>query len=358
MKKIKIISLIQLPPPIHGASIINQRVATFLLRCDSTGNKQFRLNYARNFEEMHAPAIKKINYTISILWSIFLEYLISRPRITYISFSPFGLGFYRDFFFVAIARLFASTPFLHLHGTGLSDASKLKAILLRWMFSKSKVIVISPSLQKDVFPFTKKSNIVVIENCVNDPGEYKKIRSKKIKILYLANLDERKGVKTAIAAFEKIIESNRNFQLIIAGSDTSLLTKYDLQEHINLKYPKLKSYIEIVGAVYGNEKHNLFMESDVFLYPSQHDAAPLVVLEALSYGIPVICSSQGALPDMIQHGANGFISRTNSSSEYSELFYSCIERIDDMSLSARKIYLEMYSPFSFEKKLQNLFLSK
>lgn len=358
MKKIKTISLIQLPPPIHGASITNKRVDSILSRTESISNKSFRLNYAKSFEEMHCSPLKKAKYTAKLLISVVLEYIKSKPRITYIAFSPFGPGFYRDFFFVALARAFSSKPFLHLHGTGLSkNKSKIKKQLLRWMFKDSKLIIISPSLHSDVADFAPPSNTATIENCVDDPGTLEKARTQNIKILYLANLDERKGVKTAISAFSLIKENYSKAQLIIAGSDTSLLTKESLKEFINTHHPEISQDIHLLGPVYGEDKNKLFISADIFLYPSQHDAAPLVVLEALSYGIPVICSSQGALPDMIKHGENGFISHSNSISEYEFFFRACVNDIERLSASARKTYLDNYSPSTFERKITSLFLT-
>ena len=358
MKTLRTIALIQLPPPTHGASTINHRVDSILYNSKKIENKSFKLNYAKNFEEMHSSPLIKLNYTASILRSVIFEYIQNRPKITYIAFSPFGFGFYRDIFFVALARLFSSKPYLHLHGTGLSiKKSKPRSLLLKWMFKHSKLILISPSLYKDVAEFAPRSNIEIIENCVEDPGEHKKERTEIIKILYLANLDERKGVKTAISAFSKIKENHSKARLIIAGSDTSLLTKKALQAFINSQYPEIKQDIHLFGPAYGEDKKQLLMTADIFLYPSQHDAAPLVVLEALSYGIPVICSSQGALPDMINHGENGFISYSNTTTDYSRFFSACAENIERFSEAARRTYLAKYSPTIFEERIKTLFLS-
>lgn len=354
--------LVQLPPPIHGASSINARVAAILSAPDELNkitNKAIRLNYATNFQEMQASGIKKAIYTIRLLRLIVGEYLKNRPEITYIAFSPFGLGFYRDVFLVGLARLFFSTPYLHLHGTGLSrKCSTLKSVLLKWMLRKSKLILISPSLYQDVADFVPQGNVVVIENCVDDPGApQKKNGLDEVNILYLANLDERKGVKIAIEAFEKIKSHTPDAKLFIAGADTSLLTKNSLQAYIVSNHSAIQNDINIIGPVYGDEKHKLFSSSDVFLYPSGHDAAPLVVLEALSYGIPVICSAQGALPDMVMHGRNGFVSHKNTADEYSSLFKQCLSDIEKLSMAARRSYIERYSPQLFEKRIKDLFLS-
>lgn len=358
MRKINVIALVQLPPPVHGAAVINQRVTSILDSSRVLGCKVIRLNYARNFQEMHAPAFKKVLYTLSILIRLLKYFLVNRPAVTYIAFSPFGVGFYRDLFFVALARLFCSKPYLHLHGTGLSnEKSKIKAILLRWMLKRSRLILIAPSLYRDVDNFTHLERTVVIENCVDDPGEYTKKRSSIIRILYLANLDERKGVKTAISIYSKIRELGYSSELVIAGSDTVHLSKNDLELYINYKYPAIADGITVCGPVYGPAKAELFLNADLFLYPSMHDASPLVVLEALSYGVPVVSSNQGALPDMIAHGDSGFISSENEINQYVGHFISCVDNLAAHSLSARKSYLSKYSPSVFKDKVERLFLN-
>jgi len=356
MKKLSVLLLIQLPPPIHGAAIINERVNSILNNSEKITNKAFKLNYANNFKEMHAPLLWKIVYTATLVYRILIEYLNNRPQITYIAFSPFGLGFYRDLCFVGLAKLFASKAYLHLHGTGLaSTRSGIKSAMLKWMLRQSKLILISPSLYQDISKFTKKSNVTIIENCVDDPGIHKRERQDCIKILYMANLDERKGVKKAIEAFSELKGKGLNGRLVIAGADTAFLTRESLQNYINDQYPEIKEDIQLFGPAYGNDKHNLFASSDIFLYPTQHDAAPLVVLEALSHGLPVVCSAQGALPDMIYHGENGFISPSNSAKEYCSLLEASATDIDRLSISARNSYLEKYTPSSFRNKIEELF---
>ena len=51
----------------------------------------------------------------------------------------------------------------------------------------------------------------------------------------------------------------------------------------------------------------LYAASDVLLYPTQADNLPLVVLESMSCGTPVIASSLGGIPEIIKHNENGML---------------------------------------------------
>lgn len=359
MQHQKINLLVQLPPPVHGAALVNQRVCDIAERSSDIKNTIYRLNYAQNFEQMHAPTRTKLLYTIRLLMAVIVGFFKHKPAVTYLTFSPFGAGFYRDFFLVGLALIFRSRPYLHLHGTGLSkNSSAIKALLLKWMLSKSTLIVISESLLDDLSPYLGKGTVVTVDNCVDDPGLVVRDQNKDvIRVLYLANLDERKGVKTAIEAFSRLIVPGKRFELFVAGSDTARLSREKLQSFIDEKYPQLKSCISLLGPVYGKEKSDFFKSGDLFLYPSQHDAAPLVVLEALSYGLPVICSNQGALPDMIQDDVNGYVSKSNNSGEYAKLILNCQSDLHALSKRARESYLTKYTPDIFEKKMLDLFLN-
>lgn len=354
---VSIFLLVQLPPPIHGASVINTRVDNLVSSNSSFSSRTFKLNYATNFEEMHAPFLVKFKYSFGLIFSLIGSYIKLKPRVTYISFSPFGFGFYRDVFFVSLAKIFNSRTVLHLHGTGLAKTTGVfKAKLLQWIFKKSKLIIISQSLAEDVSAFIESSNVVVIDNSVDDPGLIEKSTSDGLNILYLANLDVRKGVKIAIEAFSQLHQKLPGSRLTIAGSDTSLLTRDNLQHYINDTFPAVANAIELIGPVYGAKKDLAFRQSDLFIYPSMHDAAPLVVLEALSYGLPVICSAQGALPDMITSGENGYICGSNSASEYAQLIMSCLTAVPEMSTRARNSYLQRYSPSVFDANIIKVLL--
>jgi glycosyltransferase involved in cell wall biosynthesis len=69
------------------------------------------------------------------------------------------------------------------------------------------------------------------------------------------------------------------------------------------KYPQ---EICFSGVVEGEEKEKLFMVSDIFALPSYSEGLPISIIEAMSYGLPIITSPLGALPDYLREGDNCF----------------------------------------------------
>jgi len=77
---------------------------------------------------------------------------------------------------------------------------------------------------------------------------------------------------------------------------------------------------------------------DILVLPSFMDGRPLVVMEALSCGVPVLASRVGGLPEMIEDGLNGYLCTPGSAQEFSNILQTLAESpqlIDKLKLGAR-----------------------
>ena len=61
------------------------------------------------------------------------------------------------------------------------------------------------------------------------------------------------------------------------------------------------------GWVRGEEKERLLRESGVFLFPSYHEGMPMAVLEAMGYGLGIVTTTVGGIPQLIDHKRSGFL---------------------------------------------------
>ncbi len=188
---------------------------------------------------------------------------------------------------------------------------KFYQIIKRWNLRKTVDIVISPS--QFVIEMHRKHRLldtnhhVVIQQGVEINSEnieqINKVRGDydakgSIAILYVGRVEEYKGVAVLARAFKSV--KRDNLSLHIAGTG-------DFMENMQAELKDCDN-VKFYGWVSGAEKEKLFLNSDVCVLPSTwYDNAPLVIFEAYKYGLPVIGSRIGGIPEMIKQDETGFL---------------------------------------------------
>jgi glycosyltransferase involved in cell wall biosynthesis len=99
----------------------------------------------------------------------------------------------------------------------------------------------------------------------------------------------------------------------------------------------------------------LYATADVLLYPTQADNLPLVVLESMACGTPVIASNLGGIPEIIQHGDNGFlIDNYKDVSEFKKVLLKVLNlETDELEFVCRSASLTIKTQFSLEQLIQS-----
>jgi glycosyltransferase involved in cell wall biosynthesis len=151
--------------------------------------------------------------------------------------------------------------------------------------------------------------------------EYKDMRGGELlgdsgafKVLFLARLQKAKGIYELIEAVGLLKKKGYNIKLIIAGSgleESAIRREY--------KY----DWIKMIGYVEGKEKARAYQCADIYVLPSYTEGMPNSVLEAMAFGLPVVCSNVGSLPEIIVEGVNGSIIESIDS----EAIATAIERL-------------------------------
>lgn len=118
-----------------------------------------------------------------------------------------------------------------------------------------------------------------------------------IKLGYLGRLEHSKGIESLLSSLERI--KHKKWELWIGGTNTNA-------EYVSDLKAKFESpQVHFMGFVNRDE---FFSNVDVLIVPSLwHEPFGLVVLEAFSHNIPVICTNRGALPELVKNGVNGYI---------------------------------------------------
>lgn len=283
-----------LPPPVHGMAKINQEMSSQLALQTSVEN----INIAPVVPiDNRIESGSRINVVLRGLIRAFK----SRKQwdVMYIGLSG-GLGQLYELLFVILARIFSKELFLHHHSFAYIYKNKVSFVLLSY-FAGENCTHISLSREmgeqlkskykkvKRVFPL---SNIAFIPR----PDERKKISSGNLTIGFLSNISFEKGIKLFFESLDLLKEKGVEFEAIIAGpchnKEVEQYVLDSISDVDNIKY---------VGAVYGQEKREIFQTMDVLLFPTmyENEAEPLTIYESFSFGIPVISLDRGCIGEIV-----------------------------------------------------------
>jgi glycosyltransferase involved in cell wall biosynthesis len=102
-------------------------------------------------------------------------------------------------------------------------------------------------------------------------------------------------------------------------------------------------------------KEHAFQRASVLLLPSYSEGLPYSVLEAMSYGVPTICTDVGALPDVVQHGVEGFLVEPKNVEKLSEAMEKLLSNpllVKNMGEKSRDKMQASYSLDALNKKFK------
>jgi len=193
---------------------------------------------------------------------------------------------------------------------------------------KSNKIVVKPYLTS----FPDKNNI---KN--NDD-----IRNKRINILYVGQLIERKGVIYLLKALNNIknkVKGKVVVNIVGDGVEKKLLIEYKNKTRLD--------FIQFHGKIPFEKLHKFYNNADIFVLPTLYDYRALVGFEALGYGCAILDSKfDGARYEIVEEGKNGFIFNPINIDEFSKKILYLVENttiLDDYKKYSEKLS-KKYTP--------------
>ncbi|MFX0133186.1 MAG: glycosyltransferase family 4 protein, partial [Candidatus Hodarchaeota archaeon] len=160
-----------------------------------------------------------------------------------------------------------------------------------------------------------------------------------------------KGYNYLIYAAKKILEKMPNIKFIIAGEGP---VKQDLIKETE-KLGILENFI-FTGFV--EDIYTLISTFDLFVMPSVNEGIPIVLLETMVLGIPIIATKVGGIPEILTHRINGLLVAPG---DISELATTCLyalkksNKIRLMAENAREHVAKEFSPQKIAKQTSELY---
>lgn len=154
-------------------------------------------------------------------------------------------------------------------------------------------------------------NHIDIIRCGIDLSKFSFIKrqpSRKIKILYVGRLVEKKGPSYVIKAFKQALRENPNIELRIIGDGPLTDEIYQLTKEL-----KLGNRVKMLGAQPQSMVLKEMELADIFFLPSltaengDREGAPVSILEAEATGLPIVSTIHTGIPEIVINGKTGFL---------------------------------------------------
>jgi len=233
------------------------------------------------------------NTFLSFLFQIFFHDSIFRKNQCKIIFIPGGI--YLGSFSPIVSLSQNILPFIPEESNrNKNTLFRIKLKLIRVFqiitFEKSNGVIFLHENAKNIIQKqikTLNESVVIPHGIVNYglSSKYKTVR----KFLYVSDFFEYKHHKNLIKAFSILLKKGYNIQLDLVGRiDESLIDNRDICHGINL-----------VGSKNHNEVLNFYRKADIFIFPSTCENLPIALLEAMSFGLPIISSNKEPMKSIL-----------------------------------------------------------
>jgi glycosyltransferase involved in cell wall biosynthesis len=200
-------------------------------------------------------------------------------------------------------------------GCHLSQYNLRKNFFMKWfeflceyLFLQGASLIVIPSKaaieQFKVFHLGRKKCFIInpAPNIVNQGNPI--FRKHANTLLFVGNIEWRKGLDILLKAMDRL--KDLNLHLEIAGS---LDTTSDYWKQLKAAIDKyhLNRNVSFHGHLAPDELTRLYRKADLFIFPSRHETYGMVLVEAMSFGLPIVASSIPTTVETIEDSVNGIL---------------------------------------------------
>lgn len=299
--------------------------------------------------------VKRVLFYFKSYIRIRKEIKYNKPNVVHIHMSYKG-SFFRKYFISKICFRNNIPIITHLHGSEFKKWYDSCGVIMKLKINKflkvsDLVIVLGEKWDKCIKEIEPRTQTIILPNAINIPKDIVQLKN-KFKILFMGVLIKRKGVDDLLRAIQIIKASNEgiDIEVIIAGEgseEKKLKTLCDNME--------LSDIVKFVGWTTGTKKQELLKSCNLFILPSYNEGLPVAILEALSYGMPVISTDVGDISSVVIDRKTGFLIKPGDVNTLSKLVVNIYKDKDMylyMSNECRKLVGDKFSDIVYFEKIK------
>jgi glycosyltransferase involved in cell wall biosynthesis len=292
---------------------------------------------------------------VQFLWRLITQ----KIDIVYIHLSDGG-SVLRKAIIAVIALIFAKPVFIHTHGAEFhltySRLPEWAKECLNSIFCRCNGFIVLSTVWQDFYVNNLGLNpeqVFVLPNPTELPVEIpQRCNEEKVTLLFCGRVGERKGVFDLIKAFANLPSPIKTRSKLILAGDGDIEQGKELVESLNLV-----NEVTFLGWVDSEQRDKLLSQADVFILPSYNEGLPMAILEAMAWGLPIISTPVGGIPELVITNKNGFLVTAGDVEGLSQAMASLIDN-QELRLSLGENARETVIPFDVNNycpQLVNIF---
>lgn len=295
---------------------------------------------------IEASSTKKILFFAKAYQKIKRTFKCSRPDVVHIHMSYKG-SFTRKYEIHKLCLKNGIPDIIHLHGSEFqkwydASGSKQKAKIRQLLRECSIIIVLGSEWNKIIKEIEPSANTLVVSNMV--PIREKNVLWKiPFKVLFMGVFIKRKGIADLFYAVRLLKEQNKlsDIQFVIAGSGTEESNLKALAKELKIEY-----HVSFIGWTEGDEKERVYSECQILVLPSYNEGLPMTILEAMSYGMPILATNVGDISSAVHAGENGYLFEPGDIQSLADGIYKMASQKEVFEKMNRKSKVIVASNFS------------
>ena len=289
-----ILAIVALPPPTHGQAVVNQAIVEAIssagapLKVVNTSPGALRRGLGYHVRRMSLHLLEAMPAILGAGKG--LVYSVVEP----------GFGMAYNFLIILLARMKGLRIVLHHHSALYTKTYDRRFAWLSRLAGRNTLhVALDEFMAKDLkanYPFI--SEVAVALNAAYvDAVVVQERPDRPFTCGFMSNLSREKGLDTFLDCLRSARKAGLDLRAVIAGPAAS----EEAAKMVADAKAEFGDRLEVLGPVSGASKQAFFRSIDVFLFPTRYrvEGQPLVILEAMSYGVPVLASQQGYCAELI-----------------------------------------------------------